>query len=223
MDAISYHPIDGDAIAELTENFSETAGILFAAGTVTETLAQVVDLAVATIEGCDFAGIFVVDKDVVTSPIHTDPVVDEVDDLQTGLGEGPCMDAIAHNVIAYGADLADDTRWPNFACQASAAGIRSILALPLADKGGFGALNLYARYPGAFGVVDRAKAVILASLAGLALSTARTHEDDERRAENLQTALGTREIIGQAQGILMERERISSGRPSTSCAGPPST
>jgi transcriptional regulator with GAF, ATPase, and Fis domain len=212
MDSTSYETIEGDPIAELTENFSETAGMLFAAGGVTETLAEVVELAVATIEGCDFAGIFLVDKDVVTSPIHTDAIVDEVDDLQTELGEGPCMDAIASQAIFYAADLADDARWPRFARQATAAGIRSILALPLPDKGGYGALNLYARLPGAFGVVDRAKAVILASLAGLALSTARTHEDEERRAENLQTALATREIIGQAQGILMERERISSGQ-----------
>jgi GAF domain-containing protein len=90
--------------------------------------------------------------------------------------------------------------------------IRSVLALPLPNNGGSGALNLYARFPGAFGVVDRAKAVILASLAGLALSAARTHEHEERRAGNLNAALATREVIGQAQGILMERERVSSGQ-----------
>jgi GAF domain-containing protein len=201
-----------DPISELINNFSETARLLFAAGSVTETLAKVVDLAVATIEGCDFAGIFLVENEVVTSPIHTHPIVDEVDDLQTDLGEGPCLDAIGHQVIFYAADLADDARWPRFGRQATGAGIRSVLALPLPAHRGFGALNLYARYPGAFGVVDRAKAVILASLAGLALSTARSHEDEERRAENLHTALATREVIGQAQGILMERERVSSGQ-----------
>ena len=53
------------------------------------------------------------------------------------------------------------------------------------------------------------KATILASLASLALSVAHTHEDEERRAENLNAALRTREIIGEASGILMERERIT--------------
>ena len=43
----------------------------------------------------------------------------------------------------------------------------------------------------------------------MAFSSARTHEDEERRAANLQAALATREMIGQAQGILMERERIT--------------
>jgi AmiR/NasT family two-component response regulator len=80
------------------------------------------------------------------------------------------------------------------------------LALPLNESG---ALNLYARLPGAFGVVDRAKAVILASLADLALSVAHSHEDETRRSDNLNLALATREVIGQAQGILMERERIT--------------
>jgi len=58
-------------------------------------------------------------------------------------------------------------------------------------------------------VVDRAKGVILASLASVAITAARSLEDEERRIDNLHTALSSREIIGQAQGILMERERIT--------------
>ena len=92
---------------------------------------------------------------------------------------------------------------------AAAAGIRSVLALPLVANSQPAALNLYARYPAAFGVIDRSKAALLASLAGLALSVAHSHEDEERRAANLQTALSSRETIGAAMGILMERERIT--------------
>jgi AmiR/NasT family two-component response regulator len=112
-------------------------------------------------------------------------------------------------MIFYADDLDNDLRWPRFAPQASAAGMRSMLALPLTAYGLHGALNLYARYPAAFGVVDRAKATILASLAGLALSAAHSHEDEERRADSLHVALSTRETIGEALGILMERERIT--------------
>jgi hypothetical protein len=50
-------------------------------------------------------------------------------------------------------------------------------------------LNFYARYPAAFGVVDQAKAAILASLASLALTVAQSHEEEERRADNLHAAL----------------------------------
>jgi GAF domain-containing protein len=200
-----------DPASELAGTFSETARILFTAGTVTDTLAQVVALAVATIEGCDFAGLFLLENKVVTSPIHTDPIVNEIDALQQDNGEGPCLDSVAQRLVFYAEDLASDTRWPQFGALANAAGIRSALALPLTAGGALGALNLYARYPAAFGMVDRARGVVLASLAGLAISAAHSHEDEERRAVNLNAALGTREIIGQAQGILMERERITSG------------
>jgi GAF domain-containing protein len=205
-------PIDRDSLSELTLNFSETARILFSAGSVTDTLASVVELAVTTIEGCDFAGLFIIDGDVVTTPVHTDPIVVEVDALQQQTGEGPCLDAVSHALIFYADDLENDLRWPLFAPQATMAGIRSVLALPLIANSRLGAINLYARYPGAFGVVDRAKGSILASLASLSLSVAHSHEDEERRAENLHAALGTREIIGEALGILMERERITSAQ-----------
>ncbi len=59
-------------------------------------------------------------------------------------------------------------------------------------------------------MIDRGKALLLAGMAGLAYASIRTHEDDERRATNLHAALATREVIGQAQGILMEREHLSS-------------
>jgi transcriptional regulator with GAF, ATPase, and Fis domain len=201
--------VESDSVSDLTTNFSETAQILFAAGGVVETLASVVDLAVATIDGCDYAGIFLAEGDGMTSPVHTGPIVVAMDALQVLNGEGPCLEAVAQQVIVYAEDLGSDQRWPQFCPEAKAAGIRSVLALPLADEARRGALNLYARYPSAFGVVDRGKAVILTSLATLALSAAHLHENEERRAENLHLALRTRELIGQAEGILMQRERIN--------------
>lgn len=198
-----------DPTSELVGDFSDTARLLFSAGSVQDTLARVMSLAVSTIEGCDFAGIFLLEGDVVTTPVHTDPVVAEVDALQHHEGEGPCLDAIAERLIFYAADLSVDPRWARFGPEATKKGIRSLLALPLFSNGTLGALNLYARCPDAFGVVDRGKGVILASLTGFALLAARSHEEEERRAINLQAALATREVIGQAQGILMERERIT--------------
>jgi GAF domain-containing protein len=201
--------IDWDSFSEFTASFSATAQTLFSAGGVTHTLASVVEMSVATIEGCDFAGIFLIDGGEVTTPSHTDTIVVEIDALQHQTGEGPCLDAVRHRLTFYADDLRTDLRWPDFAAQATAAGIRSVLALPLTTDDRSGALNLYARYPAAFGVVDRAKAAILVSLASLALSVAHSQEDKDRRAEDLHAALITRQIIGEALGILMERERIS--------------
>jgi transcriptional regulator with GAF, ATPase, and Fis domain len=198
------------SFTEFALSFAETAKTLFAAGDVSSTLESVIDLAVATIDGCDFAGIFLIDGDTVTTPVHTAPIVVDIDELQHTTGEGPCLDAIAHRLIYYADDLDRDLRWLHFAPKASQAGIRSVLALPLSADAKLGALNLYALYPVAFGVIDRARAAILASMASLALSIAYSHEDAERRAENLHAALASRETIGEAIGILMERERITS-------------
>lgn len=211
------HPVSAgdDPAAALTAEFLRTTGALFTVGSVQDTLTQVAVTAVTTIEGCDFAGIFLADGDAITSSVHTDPAVAEADALQRHAGEGPCLDAITQNTAVYADDLAADPRWPRFCPQVAARGMRSVLALPLPANGtppALGALNLYSRYPRAFGVIDRGRGIFLAALAARALATARMHEDDERRAANLLAALGTREMIGQAQGILMERERITAGQ-----------
>jgi GAF domain-containing protein len=195
--------------SELALDFSQTARALFEAGDVAETLNQVTNLAVVTIEACDFAGVFLVKAGELETAAHTDPLVVEIDELQQRFGEGPCLDAVTHGVTLYADELADDSRWSEFGPEAVARGIRSVLAVPLLGDGTVGALNLYARFRQAFGAVDRARGVLLAALGGLAASAARTHEDEARRAENLQAALVTRELIGQAQGILIERERIT--------------
>ena len=146
----------------------------------------------------------------MTTPVNTAPVVAELDALQLDGHEGPCLDCMDQATAVYAEELADDPRWPNFGPQASGAGVRSVLSLCLTREGTVaGALNLYARFPLAFGAVDRARGLVLAGLAGLALSVAEAHDEEVRRAENLRQALITRQLIGQAQGILMERERIT--------------
>jgi len=190
-------------------NFASIGRALSAAGTVEDTLALILSLAEIVIEGCDYAGIFVFDEGIVTTPLHTDPIVIQIDALQRSHGEGPCLDALTQNETFYAEDLADDSRWPYFGPPATQAGIRSILALPLVAAGPPAALNLYAKLPRAFGAIDRARGDLLAAFAGVALHAARLHQHDERIVANLHDALASREIIGQAQGILMERERIT--------------
>ena len=175
---------------DLSADLNRMATALFSAGSATETLTRVVDLAVSTIEGCDFAGVFLVVNGEVTTPVCTDPLAAEVDGLQHRFKEGPCLAAMAQGITFYAEDLADDARWPTFGPAATVAGVRSLLALPLLVPGVPGALNLYARYPRAFGVIDRGKALLLAGMAGLAYASVHTHEDDDRRATNLHAAVG---------------------------------
>jgi hypothetical protein len=201
-------PSEVDPALELVATVAQTVS-LFSTGSVQETLDQVVGLAVSAIDGCDFAGIFLMKGESVTTPVCTDSVVIEIDALQHSSGEGPCLDALSGTSPYYAEDLGHDVRWPVFGPEAVAQGMGSLLALPLTLNGAPGALNLYARAANSFSVVDQSRGLLLASLAGLAFTAARSHEDEERRAVQLQAALITREMIGQAQGILMERERIS--------------
>ena len=197
-----------DTSAELQDELSDVALALFAPGTVEGTLQRIVELAVITIDGCDAAGIFLVENERVTTTASSDPIVVELDGLQFESDEGPCLDAMSQGTSFYAEDLATDVRWLAFGPAASAAGIRSLLAFPLVSHR-LSALNLYARLPAAYGATDRAKGLIFATLAGIALGSAEQRADEERRAENLHQALLTRELIGQAQGILMERERVT--------------
>jgi len=209
MNAHERHDAAREPADELNDNLTAAARVLFAAGSLDDTLRSTVDLAVATIDGCDFAGIFMLDGDDIRTPVHTDPIVIDIDALQLRTGEGPCLDAIADGGTVYADDLFDDTRWPDFGPQAHSAGIRSALAICLSADHTRGALNLYARYPRAFGVVDRGNGHVLAALASIALTSAQTHDQEERQAGELRTGLVSRAVIGQAQGILMERERIT--------------
>jgi hypothetical protein len=198
-----------DSVIPSAVAFTEVARVLFLADSLEDSLTRAVDLSVLTIEACEFASAFLVQGGAVTTAVSTDPIVAEIDALQFRAGEGPSLDAMEHKLNFYADELGADPRWPAFGPLAAAKGMRSLLALPMAADGTLGAINLYARYPQAFGVIDRARGLLLAAMASFVSSTARSHEDEERRAANLHAALVTRELIGQAQGILIERERIS--------------
>ncbi|WP_165949335.1 GAF and ANTAR domain-containing protein [Kribbella turkmenica] len=129
-----------------------------------------------------------------------------VDAVMSEYGEGPCLDAVLERRIVRVDDMRRETRWPAFAPRAADLGALSMLAFPMFVKdGSFSALNLYAGDPGAF--TDDAEHVgrLLAAHAAVAYSGA-------QREENLLAAIETRDLIGQAVGLLMERYSISSGR-----------
>jgi GAF domain-containing protein len=200
---------DPNLVEDLSSGVLEAARALFSAGDITTTFVRIVDSAVETIEGCDTAGVYLFEGDELHSPASSDYLSAHLDAIQKELGEGPCLDAMSQRTAIYADDLAESTQWPAFGAAALEAGVRSALSMCLSADGTVGALNCYGLYPRAFGATDRAKAVVLASLAGLALANAQIREADDARAANLEAALSSREIIGQAQGILMERERLS--------------
>lgn len=208
----THEPERGD----LAASFAEISRALYAAHTVRETLQRIVMFSVGTIDGCSGAGISFVQGDEIVTPVWTESKVLEIDTMQYTTGQGPCLDAIAHGDSVYASDLLTDSRWPEFGPRAAEAGMRSLLSFCLMGERPLGALNLYAQTAHAFDATDRAKGLIFATHAGVALAAAQDVEDathamtvEIQRLENLHGALASRQVIGRAEGILMQREFIT--------------
>jgi hypothetical protein len=147
------------------------------------------------------------------APDHaTDDEIAVLDAVQLKSGAGPCVDAADHapeRGLVLAADLAGDhdhERWPEFAERAVDAGYRSVLSLRIGvDPRHRSSLNLYARRHHAFGHEAQVAAVLFGVQAALLLHGA-DHADD------LQHALESRDLIGQAKGILVERFGVDSER-----------
>ena len=126
-----------------------------------------------------------------------------IDELQSTFAQGPCIDAAYDERIVRVPDMRLEKRWPDFAQAAFDAGARSMLCFQLFVKGdNLGALNLYGEDVDAFDEDSEQVGLLVASHAAVAFS-------DAQEIIQLTQALDTRDIIGQAKGILMERFKIT--------------
>jgi GAF domain-containing protein len=190
---------------ELAQTFASIARSLLARSGIEETLHEICLLAVEVIEGCDHAGVSLVEGRRVTTRGASDPLPEAVDAQQYATDEGPCLDAIRDHEVVELHDLATEARWPDFCAAARKEGVGAMLAFKLfADEETLGALNLYADTPGAFSSSETAREVgaVFAAHAAVALAAAR-----ERR--HLEEALATRSSISVAMGLIMAREGVS--------------
>ena len=159
-----------------------------------------VELAAELVEGCDHASVTMLGRGGAATTAATDQVTVHGDRLQYECGEGPCLDAEHAPGPVHSHDLAQEPRWPSWSPRVVAeVGLRSVLSLPLyAVRRSFGSLNLYARRPGSYTSDDVSRAQDVA--AQLAVAVAAGRELEQRAA-----AMESRTVIGQAQGLLMER------------------
>jgi GAF domain-containing protein len=190
--------------ADVHAQLAEASRELHAEPDTNHTLQRSVTLATELICNCHYAGISMVHRDgTIDTPAATHDLVNRGDQLQYALGEGPCLDAIWHYDTVICANLAEEDRWTTWAPRVAAElNIRSMLALRLfTSKELVGALNLYSRDIDAFDEDDAYTGTYLA--AQVAVAVAETRQTDSLRIGAL-----NRTIIGQAQGILMERYEI---------------
>ncbi|MEX2503770.1 MAG: GAF and ANTAR domain-containing protein, partial [Egicoccus sp.] len=136
-------------------------------------------------------------------PAYSSRVAYESDLAQYEADEGPCLDALRDHRVYMIDDLETETRWPDYRARALKLGVRSMLSYRLYAKGGnYGALDFYAKRPHAYGEYSKIVGQVFASHAGVALKGAINEAGLER-------AIASRDVIGQAKGIVIERLRLS--------------
>ena len=174
-----------------------------------ETLKSIADLAVTVLPGCDGAGVTMrIDGGYGTTAASDDYAL-EIDKIQYDSGEGPCLEAVQRSEFFEITDVSHEGRWPEFCRRAADIGFRSSLSYPLNEDGTAGALNIYSTTVRAFDESAIATGKIFARQATIALQNAQNHVAARELAEHLNVALQSRDRIGQAKGILMERENVS--------------
>ncbi len=126
-----------------------------------------------------------------------------VDQAQYETGEGPCLDSLYQQHTVRIRDLGTETRWPRFSSRAAALGVRSMLSVQLfVQEEDLGALNISSTEVGAFTDESEHVALLIASHASVAI-------DGAQRERQLRSAMDTRDVIGKAIGILMERHGLT--------------
>lgn len=121
-----------------------------------------------------------------------------IDALQQESGEGPCVESMRERATVLVPDMRRERRWPAFSSESSAVGVGSLLVLCLYTDDVHGALHVHSSREGAFDDRSIDVGTSLATHAALAVIAS-------RREDQLRTALASRDVIGQAKGMLMER------------------
>lgn len=183
-------------VAELASVAAETPDI-------DDVLRRAVELAIEIVPGCEQAGISVLWDGRIDTPVSVGDLAQRCDQIQERILDGPCIEALLEADTFRIDDIRTDDRWPEFAVQAQTAGLGSMLACRLASTSDrLAAVNLYSTQLKAFDDISESFAIAYATHVGLALGAA-------ERERNLHAALQSRELIGQAIGILMERHRLA--------------
>jgi GAF domain-containing protein len=189
---------------DLARRMAELARASAAPRSVDDVLAGVTATAMELIPGTDSAGVLLVGRGgKFESLAGTSDLPHQLDELQMTFNQGPCVEAALDEVIVRTDDFRSEPRWQKYSPAVVEIGVLSGLSIKLytADRTA-GALNLFAFKPNAFDAADETTGVVLAAHAAAAILAS-------RHGEQLESALSTRDRIGQAKGIIMERFGIN--------------
>jgi len=192
---------------DLARRMAELAREVATPSSVDDVLAGVTATAMEIIPGVDAAAVLLITAGGrFETHGGTSDLPRKLDRLQQEFGEGPCVQAAVDELIVRADDFTDELRWPRYSQAAVDIGIRSGLSFKLyTTSDTAGALNLFAFEPNVFDSQDEAIGSVLAAHAAAAILAS-------RRGEQLESALTSRDLIGQAKGIIMERYKVDAVR-----------
>ncbi|OBK18930.1 GAF and ANTAR domain-containing protein [Mycobacterium asiaticum] len=174
---------------------------------VEDILATVTATAVELIPGADTAGVLLVRANGKFESVgDVTELPAKLDALQHDLQEGPCAQAALADTVVRTDDFRSETRWPRYAPAAVELGVLSGLSFKLftAERTA-GALNLFGFQPNIWDAEAETIGTVLAAHAAAAILAGR-HD------EQMQAALASRDRIGQAKGVIMERYGVDEVR-----------
>ena len=195
---------------ELASVLSRMSGMLLSEETVASALTLVTSLVLETVPAARGAGITLVDTTGgPTSAAATDEHVARADRLQYELGEGPCLSAWQQRQVVRVDDSLEEPRWPRWCAEAAQLQVRSALSAPLvAGDTAFGAMKVYSAAPAAFGGREERVMGLFAAQAAILVANVQSHDNARRLSESLRAALAGRDLIGQAKGMVMQRDGV---------------
>ncbi|MHA6796791.1 ANTAR domain-containing protein [Pseudonocardia bannensis] len=199
----------------LAAEFVALSAALLDATTVQDVLRRVVRAGRAVVEGADLVSVTMrASGGGFHTPVETDELATRLDELQYRFDEGPCIEAAraTNRGVTASADLGAGREYPRFGPAAAGMGMHSVLAVglfPHGDPPRMGALNFYSFQRNGLDETDRDIALVLAAHASTALAATQACTATDLEAAQLREALRSRDVIGQAKGILMERRGIT--------------
>jgi GAF domain-containing protein len=202
--------IDVRSHTELSDSLTRIAGLLLSEERLDAVLELCVSLTSRTLPNAQGVSVTLMRDGRFTTAVYSSEATRRVDAWQYATGEGPCLSAAKEAQQYHAEDLSTETRWPRFAEMAQLEAIHSVLATPFMPMGEpIGALNIYGCQPNSFDEDDVEIASLFAGQAAIVIANSVAYSSAQMVNGQLREALDSREVIGQAKGILMERERCT--------------
>lgn len=197
-------------VEEATDAFDQLTALLDQFEPIEAVLEKLVGSAMATIPDTGSATVTVLRNGEMRTLASTSPWAAELDEAQYMADDGPCLHAARTGRLVR-VDAVGSEKWPDFCTAAHEQQVAVALGVPLLIDEDImnttAALNLTTPKQQAFDPLDEALLELFTHALSTAINHAYRHQQARLLVDQLGDALDSRDVIGQAKGLLMARHR----------------